>query len=323
MAHKYMTLTRLRQLGITVAQLADADALLLIQDVSEQLDALTKQFFAPSLEVHPADGDDSRIVNHKSLVPILEVTNLTVDVNKNRTNYFSDADRVFGRNRNAQNRYDLTRYEIVEPTKRRLLSLLLGEFPRGVGNVLMTGAFGFLEKLKVFETTLAVDLDIGNTTVTLTDVSNDSGFIELGDYVVVEMEAASVANPQALVYMDIVQGIAGNVLTVDAVAAQAGLPATSGTKVRSFGAFPPAMNRVMDALLLKAWDMDPRNPNGSGSGSVDDRITSERVDNYSYQLESKSVIYQRAGGYGLITGDVLLDKILSKYCRPAGYIGYA
>jgi len=316
---KYITLTRLRDvLGITVAQLSDAGALDLISKVSASLDRLTGQFFFPMLEVHLASGDGSRLASHRDLVPILEVTGLSVDVNANRTNYFSAADRVFGRNLNAQNQYDLTRFEISSDLNYRLLSLLRGDFPIGVNNILMTGAFGYLENRKVFETTLKTELAAAATTIELDAVNNATGWIDVGDFVVIEVQAATPGVP-ALIYVDIVKDIAGTDLTVDAVQSQAGLPIAAGATVRCFGKFPVALVEVMDALILRAWDDDPRN--SSGSGGTDDRITSERVDNYSYQLESKSVVASRASGFGLITGSVRLDKVLQGYCRPQ-YVGF-
>ena len=315
---KYMTLARLRGLGITVAQLSDALALELIKNVSDSLDALTQQVFSPQLEIHRTDGNKSRLTHHRSLLPILKVFSLNVDVDKNRSNYWDEHRYIFGRN--LQNgSYDLTRYEISSDTKYRLLSLLAGEFPLGVENVLINGVFGFLENRKAFQTELSAELAMGDTVVSVAETSNSTGRIEVGDFVLVEIEAATGEAP-ALTYVDIVQSISATNLTVDAVQDQAGLPVAVGVKVYSFGAFPGPLVEVMDALLLRAWDDSPWNPNGSGS--TDKRLLSEKVDNYSYQLESESVAASRAGGYGLITGSVRLDKVLQQYCRPGGFVGY-
>jgi len=314
---KYLTLDRLRQLGITVAQLPDADALQLIYDVSASLDGLTGQFFSPELEVHLASGDGSRITHHRELVPILKVNSLSVDVTRNRVNYYRMGDRVFGRNLNSVGQYDLTRFQIASDTKYRLLSILYGSFPIGENNIVMDGVFGYLDDRKTFETTLAVDLAVAATNIQLAETANLSGWIEAGDFVVVEIQAATEGVP-ALIYMDIVKAVSGVNLTVDAVQAQAGLPIAAGAKVYAFGCFPRPLREVMDALILRAWENDPRNSSGSGGGTG--QLLSERVDNYSYQLESKSVMAQRAGGYGLITGDARLDKVLAMFTRPQ-YVG--
>jgi len=316
---KYATLARLRELGISDTHLPDADALIFIRKVSESLNGLTKQFFSPLPEIHKASGKGSRIIHRQDLVPIIDVASLQVDVDNNRSNYYTGAERVFGRNLNAGNHYDLTRFQISPETNYRLLSLLFGEFPRGVQNVVMNGIFGWLEGRKTFEGELNADLDAADAAIDLVDVLNTSGWIEVGDFVVIEIQAATEGVP-ALTYIDIVQAISGTNLTVDAVEAQPGLPIAAGATVKSYGHFPGPLQEVMDALLLRAWETDPRNPDGGGG--IMGRITSERTDNYSWQAEGPSVVASRAGGYGFITGSVRLDKVLAGYCQPP-YLGFA
>lgn len=315
MRHKYLTLARLRDIGITVAMLSDALALELILDVSGSLDDLTAQFFQPELEVHPASGDKCSLVHRRDLVPMLEVTNIEIDYEKCRTGY-SGMGRLFDWKVPPSFNVDISRWEISPATEFRTIDVMSGEFPEGTGNVLLTGAFGWLENRKVFETTLANPISSADTTITLTDVLNTTGWIEKDDFVVVEIQAASKTQP-ALLYVDIVQDIAGNILTVDEVQGQPGLPIPAGAKVRSFGRFPSALREVMEKLAKNAYDVIY-----GGSSTIDpNRVISEKVDNYSYQLESmgKSASYS---GYGYITGDTRLDKVLQSFQQPR-YVGFA
>jgi len=318
MRHKYLSLAQLRDLGIDASQLPDSKALSLIYKVSDSLDQLTRQFFQPELLIYAASGTNSPVVHHKDLIPILEVEDLSVDYNKTRTNYFDWRTRVFGRNLTVENLLDLTAFELSPDSGFRLLKVLSGNFPIGVGNVIITGAFGWLEDRRKFQTTLASDLSAGDTVVSLTEVINSSGWIDVGDFVVVELASATEDRP-ALLYVDIVQEISGSDLTVDEVIGGPGLPISAGATVRSFGRFPIALTEVMEALVLRAWEDDPNNPNDDPD---EDRLLSERVDNYSYQYESKSVKYSRFGGLGAITGSVRLDRIIQDYTQPV-YVGFA
>lgn len=313
MKHKYLTLARLRDVGITVAMLADALALELIIGVSGSLDDLTAQFFQPELEVHPASGDGCSLVHRRDLVPMLEVSNIEIDYGRCRTGYVGIG-RVFNFKSQPSFNVDISRWEISPATEFRTIDTMAGQFPEGTANVLLTGAFGWLENRKTFETTLANPIALGDTTITLTDVFNTTGWLEKDDFVVVEIQASSKTQP-ALLYVDIVQALAGNVLTVDAIQGQPGLPIPAGAKVRSFGRFPNALREVMEKLAKNAYDTIY----GGGSTVDPNRVISERVDNYSYSLEStgKSASYS---GYGYITGDTRLDKVLQSFQQPR-YIG--
>jgi len=320
MDFKYITLTRLRDvLKISATNLPDAEALALIEEISESLNSLTGQFFQPKIEFHPASGKGDRLVHRSDLNPIINLISISVDYDKTFVKP-SVWETMFGI-RGRTHVYDISRVEVTPDSGYRLVSLISGEFPAGSGNVTLNGVFGWLQNRKLFQTELAAELAVDATTITVNEVSNSTGWVEVGDFVTITVTDATASNP-ARVYNDIIKAIDTSgpnpVLTVDKVQDMAGVfPIASGTTVNVYGRFPRALVEVMDALILRAWEESPLNPSGSGgSGSITDRLISEKVDNYSYQLESKSVQSSRYGGLGAITGSVRLDQTIRQYSRP-------
>ena len=316
MPHKYCTLPGLRAFGFTATMLPDAQALDFIAYVSGVLDSLTHQFFQPELQIYAASGTKSKIVHRGDLVPILEVSDLSVDYHYSDNSY-TGLDRVFGRRMTGDRYLDLTQFQTIPETGHRLLRLMTGEFPQGTANVLINGAFGWLEQRKAFETTLATELKATDTTLTLTEVLNSSGWLEIGDFIVVVLQEAGGSIP-ALLYVDTIQALdsTAKTVTVDEVVTQAGLPIAAGATVRCFGGFPRALKDVFGALAKKLWN-DTYSTDGSDVG---DRLISERVDNYSYQLESVATTAQKLNGLGAITGSTRLDQVLRSYSQGV-YVG--
>lgn len=326
MRWKYTTLARLRDvLKIDATYLPDDAALDLISQQSEVVNQLTKQFFQPMFGKFRLDGNGSRLVNRRDLVPFCFFDLIELDWSKVRQEHYGHS-RIFGRNSLKElypvigNVVDVTNVELTH--KGRMLQMISGAFPPGFNDVIVTGACAWLEPRKKFVGELAVDLEEDAVEVELVAEINDSGYVEVGDFIVVMISEATMERP-ALVYVDQVQTLAGPTLTVDKVVAQTGLPIPAGAKVYSCGGVPSGIRDVTEALVLKTWAQDARNPN---AGAVDPSlVVSESTDGYSYSLgTSASGIGGGggAGGLGLITGSVRLDKVLQSYQQPV-YVGFA
>jgi len=326
----YTTIARMRALGITAVAVPDADLLRLIAAASSFVEAQTGQFFAPRYEVGRWNGKGDPLTHRPDLVPILQLDSVEIDYDKT-TGELTGMERVLGPSgsfRAAPRRFPFgtsgssmiadSDYQLTHDN--RVLQLVGGWFPRGRGNVVVNGAFGWLEGFgdKHFETTTAADISEGDTEIELTELSNATGWIGVDDVLDVIVSPASVSAPADILQL-IVQAVdaLNNKVTVDAVTYRGGLPIAAGADVKVYGQIPVDIRRLVEALVLQY-----ASGSGGGGGIDPNRIIMERTDGYSYQLESSASRAQAAGGgLGVITGDVQLDLILARYSQPP-YVGF-
>lgn len=312
---KYTTIVELREEGLTEATLTDARAAKLIARVSEEINGLTDQWFAPVAKRLFVDGNGGSLAMMD--IPVLAVDDLEVLSSRSSDPGIArvgavEPSYVIGLPSELP-RFD-DRFAMSSPFRpstlipdftiddRKIRSMT--PFPNGVNNVRVDGIFGWLENRQVFETTLAAPLEPNASSCELVDASG----IRRGHLITFIVGAGPNARTEFTAWVAYVEG---NVVTfVDPATDLDVTLAVETTRVGDYGSVPAGIQQAALRLVN-------RQKTGIGTASFSEeeffgRLKSEKTDNYQYTLAAAVEV----------TGDDLVNTLLNKFVKPP-YVGLA
>ncbi len=302
MDEPYATVQDLRDEGIDSSVLTDTAALKLILQMSRRIDRVTRERFFPRFESLRMGGRGSPLLRHPDIIPIIEVRSLQLgNAAASGDQVPIDLDTIVLQAGDPS--FYLERVSDFDDHRRHHHSHHHGHhdggrFPRGRGNVLLDGIFGWISQREMVETEVAIDFAVDETTITVDDASE----FRKGD--------ALLINDSKPV---IIIGIAGDVLTVDAVP----FSGFTGETVITWGRVPTEITRA--CLILVISERFPIGSESAADLDLDSRMISEKTDNYQYKVagSKKTSASGGSGGSGNTTGYIDADEILRGYLPPA------
>lgn len=311
--YKYISLSRLRREGIEVSDLSDEDAVDLIIRVSEMLNGLLEQRFVPLRETLLLDGRGSPLLLLPH--PVLEIESVEVGAGKTPGwDTPAGAEPIEGQDFEVPTFPRRVAYLTgsLEPDAYVVEQFLLeatGILPEGLKNVSILGYFGWQSDVRKVETVTTSDLVLNATEV---EVASVEGF-RRGRMVVFEKDGVV---EHSVILTDLEAGPPAKLKFDKATDLEVDLAA--GVKAISFGRVPRG---IADACTMLA--IQNRFPMASDEAQDElfqRLLSSEKTDNYSYKLVRQGERGGTTGAGSDITGDPLLDALLSAFSRPS-YIG--
>lgn len=282
---RYCSIQDLRDEGLTEDRLPDDRAMMLIQMCSSWINHITRQWFIPMRLRERVDGRNCNVVQLPTATPILEIFNLRLT----KPGLFDMA-------------YPTLAYEV----KDRYVQLLdyQSRLPAQPKFVTMDGVFGWLEEtFNFYKTTTTVPLTPGVQTFAVADTT---GF-NAGDTLLLGFNLPPQSEAIQVVSVD--HGTSE--VTTDSVSVN--LPV--GSPVVKYGRVPnlikwATMLLVKDKMVplgIRGTDMDTEGPKWWA-----DRLNSESVEGYSYNLAAIPKAYGHGGGEWT-TGNPEVDDILQQF----------
>lgn len=308
----YTTIARLREEGLTTAQLSDARAIERIKLAGKIVNRVTSQWFVPiegteRISVSP----DSSIAWHPSLIPIIEVRSLKLaDFSGALTTYTASRYRI-----------DDRLIYLSEPrwgtsVEDKIARLEYGDrramFPAGRGHIVVDGTFGWIENRpwsddptsRKVTTTTAAEVSAGDTTIELTSVAN----IRARDILILRNgDAPSTFGTRAIV-SSVVDSPAS--VTVDSIEMVPGATLPAGSNVITYGQVPEDVE--MATVYIVAMLRYGIATSNAQQSSVQGRMLSEQTDAYAYRLESTGIRSMSDNS----TGSLEADRLLSQFHPP-------
>jgi len=301
---RYTNIQRIRDEGVTVAELSNANAIRLIQFYSNRINQWTSQWFYPVLETSEENGKGSIAVWRSDLMPILKLDSVKIDFAKStdpirNLNLLQVASGIITL---ASNLIQLTTagrkgspdriIELVAGTSVPLLSSV-GRFPRGARNIEITGTFGWIIQKAEISTTTAASLASNATSLVLISGTN----IEQNDVVRIGVD------PHVYV---LVTSVSGNTINFDDIGTITTV-ASGGTAV-TFGKVPDGIRYACERLVIHFRNQfDTSN----FQEAIDEsQIISEKIGDYSYLKQIPKYMTES------MTGLRDVDMVLSEFLQP-------
>ena len=292
---KYATVQDLRDEGLSEDRLPDDRARMLIQMCSSWINHITRQWFIPLRLRERVDGRNSNVAHLPTFTPIIELFNIRLT---------------------KPGLFDMPYPSVAFEVKDRYVQLLdfSSRLPVQPKFVTLDGVFGWLEDTANFhKTSLTADVSIGDTGFT---VESTEG-IRTGDTLLLGMDILPKSEAIQVISVD----HSTNTITTDSISVN--LP--ENTPVVRYGRVP-ALIKWATILLVK----DKISPLGIRGTDEDlegpkwwaDRLNSESVEGYSYNLAAIPKAYGHGGGEWT-TGNPEVDDILAQFSsgQHAFYIG--
>jgi hypothetical protein len=289
---RYCSIQDLRDEGLTEDRLPDDRAMMLIQMCSSWINHITRQWFIPMRLRERVDGRNCNVVQLPTATPILEIFNLRLT---------------------KPGLFDLVYPSLAFEVKDRYVQLLdyKSHLPAQPKFVTMDGTFGWLEETFNFaKTTTTVALSPGLQTFAVADSSKfrAGDTLLLGSDIPPDSEAIQVVSVDPST-----DSITTDLISVD-------LP--SGTPVVKYGRVPnlikwATMLLVKDKMVpmgIRGTDMDTEGPRWWA-----DRLNSESVEGYSYNLAAIPKAYGYGGGQ-YTTGNPEVDDILQQFASSQHFV---
>ena len=316
MEFEYTSVAAIRAEGIDSTELPDSRARDLIRLASRRINDCTTQWFQPVWGALRLSGADSGILTAPQFIPILDIYLLSLlDPYSNTRDSYDSAEYVvhpyenepWGRQielfASRRGRWGGTFQE--RRTRFIMDQHYIADFPEGAGNVEFQGVTGWTENYKVINNRkLVAVLSVGDTSV---EIDNVTG-IARGDTLLIDKRILVT-----------ITGITGNVVEFEGMPQGVDEGAAIDAEVRDYGRVPLDIQRA--ALILAIF---MRHPVGSDEEQQEEealRLTSEKTDNYSYNLSSPGGGGGGGGGGGATTtGNRRVDQIIQRFVPPQ-YIG--
>lgn len=289
---RYTTVDALRAQGLDEERIPDDRANELIVLCSNWINSLTQQWFLPIRTIEKTDGRGSAIAHHRLMLPILDLFEVRIG---------------------KQGLFETKLTEMSYQVKPRYVQMLSQNtmLPKPPLFVILDGVFGWLEEdFWVARTKVTQDVNIGDEIIHLDSVKG----INPNDVVLVGR------NPFPESGAVIVKAIhEPGRIAVEPVrfSCFAGSPAVRYGRVPRMIEYATMLlvrDRAMK-LGLRGTEDDSDSPRWFA-----ERLQSESVEGYSYNLSALPTSYGFAGG-GYTTGNPEVDDILQQYSCPLLYLG--
>lgn len=304
---RYTTLQRLRDDGITIAELSDVNAIRLIKFYSEMINKWTGQWFFPIKETINLSGKGRASIWREDLIPILEVDSITIDHSKNLEKAISvfgnpiqsgttvlTSDQFETSTSGGYNSPD----RIIELTTGSALNRFetVGKFPLGARNTAIGGTFGWLDQKDKLSTTISGALSTGDTTIVVADSTNME-----------QHDVARIGDTDPFIYVVIsAVNLTTDTITFDTV--QTIPTISSGAAFVVFGSLPEAIMYSTERLI--STFKDPKDSEDFQESIKNTDLISEKMGDYQYMRQVPK--YKNFS----ISGIREVDQILSQYTPP-------
>lgn len=264
------------------------------------LDTFTTGHFNPLSEQYAVNGDGRAFVLREDMLPIVKLRGINVVPSKTDVSGLTLGERYY---QYAQGAWSPDNWHLFPQRLPRMVEIP-GRFPRGRGNVLLDGVFGWLapDGRKNVEVVTSTQITPSSTSATLV---GDIAELEVGD--VMQFDGRfnriieDVNYSTKVVTFDALEGLTKRTLAVGVSAACYGAPPSDVFEC-CLWFFQRALE--MDATRLDGAQMDP---------SV---IAGETVDNYKWQRLSPATLVGFGRSAGLI-GVPEIDQRLQDLMPPA------
>ena len=197
------------------------------------------------------------------------------------------------------------RYGVSQRTLNRYV------FPRGGGNIVVDGVWGWLDRTGCpddgVSTSLVDELTPTSTSMTLADASD-----------VDSMQVLQVTHPDSGRSINrIASSIDGSVITIDPYDGVSRFSFPAGSVVTTYGRVPDGIADLMAWFMFNANEMlVDRESNGSQRPV--DSIKRERTDDYEIEFFGPAQLAAMGRGSGM-TGNAVIDQLLADFCAPATF----
>lgn len=184
-------------------------------------------------------------------------------------------------------------------------------FPRGGGNVIVDGAWGWIDRSGCPEggvtTTLTAALTPSSMSMTLADASE-----------IDSMQVLQVAHPDTGRTLNrIAASFSGNVAAIDAYDGVSRFSFPIGSVVTTYGRVPDGIATLMAWFMFNGNEMlDDRERNGTQRPS--ESIRREQTDDYEIEFFGPAQLASMGRGGGM-TGNSVIDQLLADFCAPATF----
>jgi len=315
----YVSIAELRQEGLSLLEMNDDRAFVLIDRMSKKIDLFTQQFFSPREKIVKVNGKGISYTSYHNEIPIIKINSLKLIPDHTHVKRWNC---VFPRQMIGTEPLSVTDYTI--DSSRRRIELIdysynvyhhsdsfysVGErfmkvFPEGSSNVEIDGVFGNIENQKEFETTVTSPV---LTIETLIHVDDASGF-EQYDHLIIDITPGIERRITDVDYDN-------NTISID----QPMRNIPTGTILKTYGAVPGQIAECVMRLInrYRSGLLDPENED-----NLNGAIFKEKTDMYSWEAESKFIngLWNMDNTNWASTGDLIVDRILQEYVSPI-YVG--
>lgn len=282
---------------------------------ASKVEQLTAQRFLTYEETIALSGDDRTILMRPDLLPILSVSDVTVDDSlTNRKNYVYRG--LLPATPVQQQPYKTiwssatynSQYMRLKPQRLpRYMELAEGVFPGGVQNISVTGVMGWPELATVKDTpfvaTTTTDITPTSSSVTLTTVD---GLIPRDPLLV-----------NGYVFIVTAVNTGTKVASFDPQTGVLGATITAGATAKSFAQIPFGIESCVHLFVLR----EVARAASWADGSVVDptQIMEEQTDSYRYKIipPAQSITFGKSPG---LTGIPEYDQILMDHTAPPSII---
>jgi len=313
---EYITVADMRAEGVLLASYSDARVLECIRQASVKINLFTRQWFQPVVGIYYIDGDNTQFLSFTDFKKFIEVNSIEIISNRSSrikrvvfpsNRYFDATTGIYQISQTGRVIEFVTDISILSSGNSVFDSGQEYVWPLGRQNIKVDGVFGWLDE-KSISTTAAAPATTGDATVTV--ASTDDWAV--GDYAVFYLDPSNdVVDIQIVTAVD----DAGSKLLFegDGVASGIRFDVSNGIDIKCFGRVPLLIQYVakrftIGFLELLSTVMSPSN-------IIANAMISEKVDNYTYKLNS-SVLASMSGTDSLTmggTGDSVADNILQNF----------